>query len=231
MCGTAPPTTLSTNSKPEPRGSGSTSMSHTAYWPWPPDCFTCRPWPLAAAAERLPQRHLDRLGVQLDAARAEPVEDHVGVRLAHRPEHQLVGLDVALQAQRRVAGHEPAQVLREGVLVRAGLGHHGDRQQRLRHRPRRHQQRVVLAGERVAGLRAARLGDRAEVAGDAMRHLAQRSRRAASRRAPPARRRRGRGGRARPCRARRRAAPARGAGCRRRPGPATPGRRAGRSWS
>ena len=41
--GTAPPTTLSTNSKPAPRSSGSTSMLTTAYWPWPPDCFTWRP--------------------------------------------------------------------------------------------------------------------------------------------------------------------------------------------
>ena len=24
-------------------------MSQTAYWPWPPDCLTCRPWPLAPA--------------------------------------------------------------------------------------------------------------------------------------------------------------------------------------
>ena len=43
--GTAPPTTLSTNSKPPPRGRGSTVMSHTAYWPCPPLCLTCRPWP------------------------------------------------------------------------------------------------------------------------------------------------------------------------------------------
>ncbi len=48
--GTAPPTTLSTNSKPPPEGSGSTSMSQTAYCPWPPDCFTCRPWPSALPA-------------------------------------------------------------------------------------------------------------------------------------------------------------------------------------
>ena len=41
--GTEPPTTFETNSKPEPRGSGSNSTWHTAYWPCPPDCFTCRP--------------------------------------------------------------------------------------------------------------------------------------------------------------------------------------------
>ena len=45
--GTAPPTTLSTNSNPEPSGSGCTSMSHTAYCPCPPDCLTCLPWPFA----------------------------------------------------------------------------------------------------------------------------------------------------------------------------------------
>src|SRR5258705_4372521 len=43
--GTEPPTTLSTNSKPDPSGNGSTSMSHTAYWPCPPDCLTCLPLP------------------------------------------------------------------------------------------------------------------------------------------------------------------------------------------
>ena len=48
--GTAPPTTFTSYSKPLPRGSGSTSMSHTAYCPCPPDCFTCRPWPLEELA-------------------------------------------------------------------------------------------------------------------------------------------------------------------------------------
>ena len=49
--GTAPPTTLTTNSKPVPRSSGSTSMSHTAYCPWPPDCLTCRPFAAALPAK------------------------------------------------------------------------------------------------------------------------------------------------------------------------------------
>ena len=35
-------------------------MSHTAYWPWPPDCLTCRPWPVGLAGERLAQRHPQR---------------------------------------------------------------------------------------------------------------------------------------------------------------------------
>ena len=45
--GTAPPTTLSTNSNPPPSGRGSTSIWATAYCPCPPDCLTCRPRPPA----------------------------------------------------------------------------------------------------------------------------------------------------------------------------------------
>ncbi len=41
--GTDPPTTWDTNSNPDPRGSGSNSTWHTAYWPCPPDCLTWRP--------------------------------------------------------------------------------------------------------------------------------------------------------------------------------------------
>ena len=35
--------------EPLPRGRGSTSMLQMAYWPWPPDCFTCRPSALTGA--------------------------------------------------------------------------------------------------------------------------------------------------------------------------------------
>ena len=119
--GTAPPTTLSTNSKPPPRGSGSTVMSQTAYWPWPPLCLTCRPWPVARRDERLPQRHPQRHGLDRHAvALAQPVEQHVDVGLAHRPQHDLVGLGVVLQPHRRVLGDQPLQ--RAGQLVLVGLG-------------------------------------------------------------------------------------------------------------
>jgi hypothetical protein len=33
------------NSIPVPGGSGATSISQIANWPWPPDCLTCRPRP------------------------------------------------------------------------------------------------------------------------------------------------------------------------------------------
>ena len=52
----APPTILSTNSKPSPRGSGSTRMAHSPNWPWPPDCFLCRPSTSAVVGDRLPVR-------------------------------------------------------------------------------------------------------------------------------------------------------------------------------
>ena len=41
--GTAPPVTFCSNCTPDPRGSGETVMSQTAYWPCPPDCLTSRP--------------------------------------------------------------------------------------------------------------------------------------------------------------------------------------------
>ena len=44
--GMAPPTTFVDELEAAARGQGSTSMSRTAYWPWPPDCLTRRPWPL-----------------------------------------------------------------------------------------------------------------------------------------------------------------------------------------
>src|SRR4051794_6444677 len=38
-----PPTTFSWNSKPAPRGTGLISSTTSPNWPWPPDCFLCRP--------------------------------------------------------------------------------------------------------------------------------------------------------------------------------------------
>ena len=53
-------------------------MSQTAYCPWPPDCLTCRPWPVRRAGERLAQRHPQRHRLDVDAvAVAQPVEQHV----------------------------------------------------------------------------------------------------------------------------------------------------------
>ena len=59
-------------------------MSQTANCPWPPDCLTCRPWPLAGPANV--SRSDTRSGTEstCDAVPAgQPVEQHVDVRLAH----------------------------------------------------------------------------------------------------------------------------------------------------
>src|SRR2546429_938320 len=49
FCGMAPPKILSSHTKPSPRFVGATSITQIPYWPWPPDCLTCRPsarlWP------------------------------------------------------------------------------------------------------------------------------------------------------------------------------------------
>ncbi len=42
--GMTPPTILSANSKPLPRGRGSISSQASPYWPRPPDCFLYFPW-------------------------------------------------------------------------------------------------------------------------------------------------------------------------------------------
>jgi hypothetical protein len=84
----------------------------------------------------------------------QPVEQHVGVRLAHAPQHELVGLGVVLQAHRRVLGDQPGQRLGQLVVVAFGLGHDRHRQQRLRHRPRLHQQRLLLVEDKVSPVSA-----------------------------------------------------------------------------
>ena len=129
--GTAPPTTLETNLNPVPRGSGSNSTWHTAYWPCPPDCLTWRPVTRGRLLDRRPHRDPHRLGVDLGAAGAQARQHDVGVRLAHAPQHGLVGLLVALQQQRRVGGDELGQRLDQRVLVAAAVGDDGDRQQRV----------------------------------------------------------------------------------------------------
>src|SRR5436190_1222602 len=69
-CGITPPTILSTNSNPAPCSVGSTSIVHTPYCPWPPDCFTYRP---VAVALRL-RRHRGR---QERLRQLEPRQRHV----------------------------------------------------------------------------------------------------------------------------------------------------------
>ena len=62
--GTTPPVIFSTNWKPEPRGSGLISSTTSPNWPWPPDCFLCRPRISVALADGLLVGDLPRLAVR-----------------------------------------------------------------------------------------------------------------------------------------------------------------------
>ncbi len=119
------------------------------------------------AGERLAQRHLQLHLVDLGAVPgAEPVDQDVGVRLTHAPQHDLVGLGVVLHPQRRILRGQPLEPLREPVLVGLRAGHDRDRQERLGHVPGPQDQGVLLVGEGVAGLGGAEACDRADVTGD-----------------------------------------------------------------
>jgi hypothetical protein len=86
------------------------------------------PVAFGGATEGLAQRHHDRLGVHVGAARAQPGKHDVGVRLAHAPQHHLVSLGVALQPQCWVRGHQPAQPAGQRVFVAAAAAHYCHRQ-------------------------------------------------------------------------------------------------------
>ncbi len=211
-------------------------MSQMAYWPWPPDCLTWRPCPSALPVNVSRSGTITSRRSTLTPKRAlQPVERHLGVGLAHHPEHQLAGLRVLLDAQARVLGGEPAERGGELVLVGLGRGLDRDRQQRLGHRPRLEHQRLVDAGEGVAGLGPRQPADVGEVARDHAvgRHLLAAERMGQG--ADPlvlvvvvvagalAEERREVAGDVH--------ATGRGRACRRRPGPRSPARRTGRWWS
>ena len=99
----------------------------TANWPWPPDCFLCRPSASAGLRDRLPVADLHVLGGEVDAELPlEALEGDGQVRLAGAPEDGLVGLLVAVDDEGRILILEAVQ--RAGQLVVVGL--------RLRPRPR-----------------------------------------------------------------------------------------------
>lgn len=139
-----------------------------AYWPWPPDCFTCLPRPVDECGEGLAQRHLVRYGVDLDAvAAAQAVQRHILMGLTEAPQDHLVRVLVLFEAHGRVLGDQPGEPLGELVLVRLAVRLDGERQQWVRCGPGVHQQRLVLGGEGVPGLGAAQFGDAGQISGDA----------------------------------------------------------------
>src|SRR3954471_20898435 len=111
--GTEPPTTFDSKTNPSPRGRGWNSTWQTAYWPCPPDCLTWRPvtraglaivsrmatWTGSVSTSAPPARSLEGATSAWGPGPAppRPGEDGVGVRLAHAPQHGLVGLLVAVE--------------------------------------------------------------------------------------------------------------------------------------
>ncbi len=162
--GTEPPTTLSTNSKPEPSGSGSTSMSQTANWPCPPDCLTCLPCPLAEPPK-----------VSRSGTRRSILSTLTPNRLANpssttpacaSPMHHSTIWWVSGFCSIRSVGSSAAKSLqadRQFVVVGLGVRLHRDRQQRLGHGPRLEHERIGLVGQRVSGFGAGQPADRADV--------------------------------------------------------------------
>ena len=116
--GTAPPTTLSTNSIPprgprarSPAGRRRTGRAHRTASP-------AGPAPLSAGGRSRAGRSAPAPPPP-DPAHLERRDQLVDVRRTHGPEHQLVGLRVVLQPHRDVLGHQPLQ--RESQLLLVAL--------------------------------------------------------------------------------------------------------------
>ena len=231
--GTAPPTTLSTNSKPAPAAAARPRCRRRRTGRARRTASRAGRDP-GRAAERLAQRHPQRHRVDLRRrSGAQPVEQHVGVRLAHAPQHQLVGLGVVLQPQRRVLGDQPLQALRQLVLVGLARAPRWRPAAAGRASPTARTSSGSSLADSVSPVSArASLATAHDVAGDACgdRALGLAERRRTARR--PARRRRGPRARGRPvpcpetCTGH---VGAQGAG--EDPHQARSGRRRGRSWS
>ena len=130
---------------PEPSGSGSTSMSQTAYWPCPPDCLTCRPCALGLAGERLAQRHHERHLVDVDASSGSASRSRTTSACAS-PMHQSTSWWVSALFSTRSDGSSAASRLSacDSLSSSALLcGDDRDRQQRLGQRPRHQHPRVA----------------------------------------------------------------------------------------
>ncbi len=171
--GTEPPTTRDTNSKPEPRGSGSNSTWQTANWPCPPDCLTCRPMTRPAVA--MVARSGTRTSSVVTSAPAARSRESTTSACASPIVHSTVWWVSTLRSKRSVGS---AATTRVNALTSASsaprvVRHDRDRQQRLRQLPAGEQQRIGGVGDGVAGLGAGQLRQRAQVARDARVDVAQ----------------------------------------------------------
>src|SRR5690606_12316709 len=101
--GITPPLTSSRNSKPVPRGSGSTRRNTSPNWPAPPVCFLCRWWPSAAVLMVFAVGDARRMGLHFDPeALLQPFQQHPNVQVRKAAQHGLVEFGVVLHGDRRV---------------------------------------------------------------------------------------------------------------------------------
>ena len=170
--GMEPPKMSSTNSKSEPRGSGSTLILQSPNWPWPPVCFLWRPCASVDALDRLAVGNARRLQVDVHAESPLQLGDgDLDVQLSLAGEEQLLGLRIAAVLDRRVLLLEAVHGRADLVLVAAGLRLDRVRQHRLGEHDGRKRHRAGLVAERVVGQRVLQLRHRAEVARLDLRHV------------------------------------------------------------
>ena len=149
----APPTILSTNSKPSPRGQWLDPDRADAELAMAARLLLVPALGARRAGDRLAVRDQHILGVDCDPELAlELVERHRQVRLADPAQDGLVGLVVAANIERRVFVEQPGQRVRQLVVVALGPGRDRDSEQRLGELDGRNGDRRALRRQRVAGV-------------------------------------------------------------------------------
>ena len=132
--GIEPPTISSTNSKPPPRGSGSTLSQQSPYWPRPPDWRLYLPCDSALALDGLLVGNLGRLKFNFYIKfPLELLDRDLDMHLAGAGQDDLVGLRVAMGLERGIFLDQALQRLGGFFLVAPGLGpdREGDHRRRL----------------------------------------------------------------------------------------------------
>ena len=190
--GTDPPTTWDTNSNPDPRGSGSNSTWQTAYWPCPPDCLTWRP--VTRAGLRIVARSGTLTGSVSTSAPLARRRDSTTSACASPMHHSTVWCVSGLRSRRSVGSAATSRVsvrpsASSSARLRATTATGSSGSGRFQHDS---SSGSDAARDGVAGLGAAELGQRGDVARDARLDLAELGAERGRRRARAARRRRGR---------------------------------------
>src|SRR5438094_8591428 len=164
--GITPPTISSTNWNPDPRGSGAMRIQQSPYWPRPPVCFLCFPWPSARA------RNVSRyaiLGRPIWACTPnfarQPPHDDLEVPLPQPADQRLPQFARVLVLERGVFFVQLVQAVRQLLLLPPLLYVDCFRDHRLGERDLGQHDGVLPGGERVVGVGVPQLGHGADVAG------------------------------------------------------------------